>query len=197
MLHRSAKKTAPREQCVSCQHEEFMTNHNFEQSLLRDALSDVTRKERRSLLGISLFGITLSIGGMVPSKIPSLGIVFRPADQQTLLIIVAVIVFYFIVTFIIYAASDYLSWKLEIKSWAIEKVISESEEVYRNYCPQPGTPDEEVERDIGKLHKKNRFYFRKVAPLSIFRALFDFGFPIVFGAFALFLLVQAVAGNSI
>ncbi len=173
-----------------------MTNHNFEQSLLRDALSDVTRKERRSLLGISLFGITLSIGGMVPSKIPSLGIVFRLADQRTLLIIVAFIVFYFIVAFIIYAASDYLSWKLEIKSWAIEKVISESEEVYRNYS-HPGTTDEEAERDIGKLHKKNRIYFRKVAPISIFRALFDFGFPIVFGAFALFLLVRAASGNSI
>ena len=107
-----------------------MTNHNFEQSLLRDALSEVARKERRSLLGISLFGITLKIGGMVPSKIPSLGIEFQLANQQALLLIVASIILYFIVAFIIYAASDYLSWKLEIKSWALEKAVSENEEVY-------------------------------------------------------------------
>ena len=174
-----------------------MTNPDFEQSLLRDALSDVTRKERRFLLGVSLFGIALSIGGMAPSKIPSLGIEFQLADQRALLIIVAFIVFYFIVAFIIYAASDYLSWKLEIKSWALEKAISENEEVYRNYCPQPGTPEEEIERDMGKLHKKNRIYFRPVAPISIARALFDFGLPIAVGAYALFLLVRAVAGNSI
>ena len=139
----------------------------------------------------------LSIGGMVPSKIPSLGIEFQLADQRYLLILVASIIFYFIVAFIIYAASDYLSWKLEIKSWALEKAISENEEVYRIYCPQPGTPEKEIERDVGKLHKKNRLYFRLVAPTSIVRALFDFGLPIAVGACALFLLVRAIAGNSI
>ena len=135
-----------------------MTNHNFEQSLLRDALSEVARKERRSLLGISLFGITLKISGMVPSKIPSLGIEFQLANQQALLLIVASIILYFIVAFIIYAASDYLSWKLEIKSWALEKAVSENEEVYHYYYPQPGTCEEEIERDMGKLHKKYRIY---------------------------------------
>jgi len=174
-----------------------MTNHNFEQSLLRDALSEVARKERRSLLGISLFGITLKIGGMVPSKIPSLGIEFQLANQQALLLIVASIILYFIVAFIIYAASDYLSWKLEIKSWALEKAVSENEEVYHYYCPQPGTCEEEIERDMGKLHKKYRIYFRLVAPTSIVRALFDFGLPLAVGASALFLLVRAAAGNSI
>lgn len=176
-----------------------MTNHNFEQSLLRDALSEVARKERRSLLGISLFGITLKNSGMVPSKIPSLGIEFQLADQQTLLLIVAFIILYFIVAFIIYAASDYLSWKLEIKSWVLEKTVSENEEFYHyhNYCPQPGSCDEEIERDRGKLHKNYRIYFRLVAPTSIVRALFDFGLPIAVGAYALFLLVRAAAGNSI
>ena len=174
-----------------------MTNHNFEQSLLRDALSEVARKERRSLLGISLFGITIAIGGMVPSKIPSLGIEFQLANQQALLLIVASIILYFIVAFIIYAASDYLSWKLEIKSWALEKAVSENEEVYHYYCPQPGTCEEEIERDMGKLHKKYRIYFRLVAPISIVRALFDFGLPLAVGASALFLLVRAAAGNSI
>ncbi len=174
-----------------------MTNHNFEQSLLRDALSEVARKERRSLLGISLFGITLKIGGMVPSKIPSLGIEFQLANQQALLLIVASIILYFIVAFIIYAASDYLSWKLEIKSWALEKAVSENEEVYHYYCPQPGTCEEEIERDMGKLHKKYRIYFRLVASISIVRVLFDFGLPLAVGASALFLLVRAAAGNSI
>ena len=166
-----------------------MTNPDFEQSLLRDALSEVARKARRSLLGISLIGITLKISGMVPSKIPSLGIEFKLADQQKLLLIVAFIILYFIVAFIIYAASDYLSWKLEIKRWELEKIVSENEEYFHNPSPPPGSCDEEIERDKGKSHKKYRIYFRLVVPTSIVRVLFDFGLPIAVGAYALFLLV--------
>ncbi len=173
---------------------EIMTDHKFEHSRLRDALKEVTRKERRSLLGISLVGIALSVGGMVPSKIPSLGIDFQLADQRILLLLVAFIIVYFIVAFTIYATTDYLSWKLEINSWEIEQVISDMEEEFRSHCPQPGTCEYYIEKATGKYYSKNRIYLRLTAPISIVRALFDFALPVVVGLCALFLLIQFANG---
>ena len=174
-----------------------MTDQGFEQSQLRDALSDVTRKERRFLLSMSLIGFTMAKTGMVPSKIPSLGIEFLGDAQGNLLFIVAIIVLYFLVSFIIYAASDYLSWKLEIKSRALEKVVSDYEEVFHSGGAAPGSAESYIEIDMGKLHRKYRNYFKLVNLTSIVRALFDFGLPIAVGVYAFLLLVTAGLGDGI
>ena len=174
-----------------------MTEQGFEQSQLRDALSDVTRKQRRFLLSMSLIGFTIAKTGMVPSKIPSLGIEFLGDDQENLLFIVAIIVFYFLISFIIYAVSDYLSWKLEIKSRALEKVVSDYEEVSHSGGAAPGSEEDCIETDMGKLHRKYRIYFKWVIPTSIIRALFDFGLPIAAGVYVFLLLIMAVLGDGI
>lgn len=173
-----------------------MTEQDLEQSRLRDALSDVTRKERRFLLGTSLLGIAVTKTGLVPSKISALGIELQGADQRALLAIVAFVISYFLVAFIVYATSDYLAWRLSISRQAIKKTLSSYEEHLQGFFPQPGTIEGELEELKAELHKKLRIYFKLVTPTSIVRALFDFGLPIAVGGYALILLVRAAAGGG-
>lgn len=169
-----------------------MTDHDFEHTRLRDALSNVTRRGRQFLLGISLLGIALKEAGLVPSKISGLGIEFQSANQQALLSIVAIVIVYFLVAFIIYAASDYLAWRLAISKQLIEKIVSDYEKDLLGLFPQPGTTDENLEQFKLELHKKFRFYFKLITPISIFRALFDFGLPIAVGCYALLLIIRDI-----
>lgn len=77
---------------------------------LKDPLSDVTRKERVYLLGISAIGITIVFTGLIPTEITALGIKFAEADRRSLLLIFALVVGYFLVAFVSYALSDFLEW---------------------------------------------------------------------------------------
>jgi len=84
--------------------------------LLKDPLSDVTRRERRALLGVAAAGYAVTKTGLVPSKIEALGIEFSPKEQGALLAVFAFVVIYFVVTFVLYAATDALalSWSVYI-----------------------------------------------------------------------------------
>ena len=62
--------------------------------LVSDCLSEVTRKERRSLLGISMLGIVITQAELVPTKISALGVEFSQANQAVLLLILAFVVGY-------------------------------------------------------------------------------------------------------
>src|SRR5215212_9174358 len=53
--------------------------------LINDPLQDVTRKERKSLLGVSALGIAMVKAGLVPQKISALGIDFQQLNEKVLL----------------------------------------------------------------------------------------------------------------
>jgi len=80
--------------------------------MLNDPLREVTRKERRSLLGIS--AIAMLVGWtqarVVPSKIENFGINFTVPDRSVLLWLFFGIVAYYTVTFAVYAATDALKY---------------------------------------------------------------------------------------
>ncbi|MDD1776574.1 MAG: hypothetical protein LUQ65_00270 [Candidatus Helarchaeota archaeon] len=173
-----------------------MTKKDLEETRLRDALSDVTRKERHFLLGTSLLGIALVKTGLVPSKIAGLGVEFQAADQRTLLAIVAFVIFYFFLAFIIYAASDFLAWRLAIIRHIIDSNVARTEEDYSGYFPQPGSVEDVIEKLKVEFYTKFRIQFRLVTPISIIRVLFDVGLPIAVGGYSLFLLIRGAIGNS-
>jgi hypothetical protein len=79
---------------------------------IKDPLSDITRKERRSLLGISAIGIVIVKIGLVPEKISALGIDFTTHNQQAFLHFLGWIVLFYSVAFMIYATSDFITWRL-------------------------------------------------------------------------------------
>lgn len=82
---------------------------NIVEVLVKDPLTEVTRKERVYLLAVSLIGIAIVTTGLVPSRIAALGIVLDQPDRAALLILLAVVTAYFLVAFVVYAASDYVT----------------------------------------------------------------------------------------
>jgi len=84
--------------------------------LLKDPLSEITRKERRSLLGVSAIGIAMVKTGLVPTKIPAFGIEFSQTNKLSFFIVLAAIVFYFLLAFLVYAIPDFLAWRMKYQN---------------------------------------------------------------------------------
>lgn len=98
-----------------------------------DPLSEVTRRERKALLGVAVVGIALAEVPLVPTKLSALGLEFSTMNQRAFLALYAVVVTYFLIGFFVYAFTDYVAWK---KSQAIH---------YREYLRQ----DELVRKSLG------------------------------------------------
>lgn len=127
-----------------------------------DPLSEVTRKERRLLLGMSTIGIAIVRTGLLPTKISALGIEFGAADQRSLLNILAVITAYFLVAFVVYAASDWVAWT---------EVFWE-----RDATPRKGP----------RFHNRSFYWSSLLA-----RSFFEFVLPIIVGIVAEWILLTA------
>lgn len=95
---------------------------------LSDPLTEVTRKERRSLLGVATAALVLVHAGVVPTRISALGIEFTTSNQQALLRVAAFVIGYFLVTFVIYGVNDYLAWHHELQTAIREQELEEREE---------------------------------------------------------------------
>ena len=111
---------------------------------LRDPLSEVTRKERKMLLGISILSIFIVKTGLVPSNISAFGIDFDKANQQAFQIVIAFVVVYFLVAFILYGLSDFLAWRISFNEGSkityqafFDKIsrgkIAKTDDAHKNY----------------------------------------------------------------
>lgn len=168
---------------------------------LRDPLTELTRKERRSLLLASALGVIFVKGGFVPSKIATFGIEFTETDQRSLLLVVSVIVLYFLTGFFLYAASDFIAWRM---AWvdAFRAAVEESE----NRPPRKPLVLDDVDDDDDpwiefdqSMHEtyvnnwsreldKNMKFLRLSSPISFLRALFEFFLPLAIGGYAVYAL---------
>jgi hypothetical protein len=151
------------------------------QILVQDPLSDVTRSERRMLLGISILVVAIVKTGLIPTKISALGIEFSSNSRMALLWILALIVGYFLVAFLIYAFSDFIGWRLRLNQADIaafqkpnEKIIIKAGSVFGRFKSSAKTI-------VGPF----------VRPISFLRALFEFLVPIVVGIYALIISICA------
>jgi hypothetical protein len=145
--------------------------------LIRDPLSDVTRKERRTLLGISALGTIMVKANILPQKISALGIDFGEINKTVLLRSIALLTTYFLITFFVYAVSDFLAWRVAIQTSLLDSLTSSKEK-------GESTP--------------NNIYFSRLArlgriakPISALRATLEFIFPICFAIYAIIVLFNA------
>ena len=156
--------------------------------LLQDPLSEVTRKERKMLLGASILGVALVKTGLVPTKISALGVEFEKANQQALLGIVALVALYFLAAFVIYAAADFLAWRRAIRSYLVDRVRERMER-------EKHIPPQLIEEEEAKIAQRVRgawIVFALSGPVSYVRAFFEFVVPCVVGTYAVLLLFSAV-----
>ncbi len=158
-----------------------MTDPTPSEMRARDPLSEVTRNERRSLLAIGTLGVVLVQTGMVPEKIDALGIEFSVADQRAILSIVALGTAYFLLAFVIYAASDFIAWRLAYRE-SIRRYIVQRDR------PEPNASDINAEA-IKLLGPVDRRIPPLTRPVSFLRAVFEFVLPILFGIYVTIMLL--------
>lgn len=156
---------------------------------LTDPLSEVTRKERKVLLGGSVLSIFIIGADAIPTKISALGIEFGAMDQQVFLWLLAAVIAYFTTTFVVYALSDYVAWKKEMLSEHFHELKEYWSEVYR----QPGSSspyEQAIEHDQQKAMHKHRLIYQMTNPISVLRAFFEFLLPVLVGVIALYLVAR-------
>ena len=179
-------------------------------TVLRDPLSEVTRKERVYLLGTSMVGIAILKTGLVPTQITALGIEFQEADQEIFLSLLGLVVLYFLVAYIVYAASDFLAWwegyqtalfdllppvasselKEQVDYWKklfeeMEKTEKIPEEMKRKmYDTIEGLRQE----DESELARRRRTTKTGIVVATI-RALLEYSFPVLLGVYAAYILI--------
>lgn len=177
-------------------------NKDPEQSL-QDPMSEVTRKERRTLLGVATTGITVVLMGLEPKGISAFGITFDLVQYKRLLLVWGVIVLYFLVVFVIYALSDFFALpsatlralrKRQMDDFQDEKISEEKQTKLRSgalddrnlwatICEGVGT--DEREEAYSKLTHR---YHRPSQVISALRKVVDFFLPALVGIVAIVLL---------
>jgi hypothetical protein len=155
-----------------------------------DPLSEVTRKERKALLGVAVIGIALAEVPLVPTKLSAFGLEFSTLNQRAFLALYAVVVAYFLIAFLVYAFTDYVAWK---RSQAIH---------YREYLRQ----DELVRKSLGveveeeamrRLSEDGCPYrgfasYRTAKFASGLRAAFEFLVPLATAIYAIVVMLTYV-----
>lgn len=85
-----------------------------EDTRVLDPLSEVTRRERKALLLVSLMALAISVGGLVPSEIQALGITLSQAERDSILVLISLSILYLLAGFWIYTLADLRSRDLAI-----------------------------------------------------------------------------------
>jgi len=79
-----------------------------------DPFPEVTRKERRTVLGLSSLAVFMFLTGAVPKKIPALGVEFEAPEQRWLILGLLVLLVYFVVGFAFYGWVNQRKWLKDI-----------------------------------------------------------------------------------
>lgn len=158
-------------------------NHPL-QIRLQDPLSEVTRKERRMLMSISMLSLLVSKAGFIPNKISALGIDFGQINQQSFIYILAVIIGYFTLSFLLYSTSDFLTWQFDydesrdqLFTEHMEKISNLRSEQSDNLLPR---------KSITNWLNINSKY------IAIIRNIFEFFLPIFTGCYSIYALVCVI-----
>lgn len=148
----------------------------------RDPLSQVTRAERRTLLGVSALAILMVQSGLIPTRISALGVEFGQADQRALLSMLSLIVVYFLVAFVIYAASDLVAWRVAYHQALRERRIE---------LARMEVTDKFREASVNARVADGQAWSRASKPIVVIRAIFEFGFPLAVGIYTVIALLRA------
>jgi hypothetical protein len=169
---------------------------------ISDPLSDVTRKERRALLGLSAAAIVVAKTGLLPTKIANLGVEFGLSDRVLLLKGLAIVVLYFLIVFLVYLWSDLLRWRLSFHGamrdvltstivsttpageWEVATIAQERERI------------DERRREALNIVKEQytasaRWLLKMVPAALVVRGVLEFLLPIAVGVCAIVSLIRA------
>jgi hypothetical protein len=135
-----------------------------------------------------MLGIAVAQAGLLPSEISSLGIKFGASSQSVLLLLLGLICLYYLAAFLVYAASDYVAWKIALRDaihsvWFRPREKIEEPETEEDVC-RAIRRDESFEEFMQK-HNTSVFLAEiALLPVSRARALFEFLLPAAVGTYA-------------
>lgn len=163
------------------------------QKLLGDPLKEVTRKERRALLAVSIAALIVAKTGILPGKIESFGIELPATDKPTVLLIFAGVVAYLLIAFIVYAVSDFIVWQRSYYELIDRLEFKRAQE--RHKAEQEGATNViiGIEPVNARLEAWKSSLRWAIAPTSVVRALVEFLLPIAISLVALISLINAAA----
>lgn len=161
-----------------------MFEYNPEGAYVKDPISNVTRKVRKSLLVVSLLGITIPQTALIPTRITTLGVDLTQADQETLYLILSLIIVYFLFSFIVYSISDFIRWRIALLSAVREERIK--------FATMTGKEGEIIKEHEGQIANSNfEKWVRKYSVIiSRIRIFLEFGFPIIFAVYATYVVIK-------
>jgi hypothetical protein len=162
------------------------SNHPLDVSL-RDLLTEVTRKERRMLLGVSVLAIFVARTGLVPSKISALGVDFELAQQQAFLWMFPPVVGYFLFAFVLYGAADFIAWRIAYNEGSKENFKKLLEGVLPKTAKDAATSEYVPEGWVSVWPN------HMARPVSILRAMFEFLLPVCVGLYAVYAVYARIS----
>lgn len=164
-------------------------------------LREETQKVRKALFVWCLASIAITLGKLFPSEISALGMKVTTTSHGVLLALMAVVVGYHIITFLVYAASDFAHWYVNHFSTEWEDDVA-NYEAYRaelfskaKLLEEDRQFMEEHERRLGSLWRaeavQTYITLEKAIPyISWARAIVDFLLPLLVGGVGLYLLIS-------
>ena len=150
------------------------------ETTLSNPLSDVTRRERRSLLGLSAIGLAMAWARFLPSEFSAMSFKFDAHDKANLMWLIAGIITYYLIAFIMYLRSDHLRWKIELDR------AEENADRQANNINQ-GSSDA-----YDHAEQKRKFdLYAGLCKIGKIRGCFEFYFPIVLAVVTIVFLGNA------
>lgn len=132
------------------------------------------------MLGIATVGIIVAKTGFVPSKISALGIDFSFTDQKMLYRALAGVIGYFVVAFILYAASDFVAWRV---AWMNAMRAATRARHERKASESASELHHAVEQELSAQFRNVPYALS--SSVSSLRALFDFAVPVIIGVWGM------------
>ena len=156
-----------------------------------DPLTEVTRRERTALLGLSMLGLALVAVPLIPEKFGVFGLEFTKLNQKNFLSIYALLLGYYVAAFSIYAFTDFVAWRRTER-------IRHSEYVRAHVAAHPegkNTAQTPIPVFYAWNKRLNPVYYGfasfAIARLaSRLRALFEFALPLVFAGYVIIRLLS-------
>ncbi len=156
----------------------------IEELFKSDPLSEVTRKDRRVLLAISVIGIVIVRANIIPTKLTAFGIEFGKTDQNFLLFAILLITSYFLFAFAIYAFSDFLEFQIDFSKLLRESKLLEKDE---KRVAELGADRAVTGRNIDRSGR----YINISMGVLLIRGIFEFFFPCIIALYSMLLLLTA------
>ncbi len=165
---------------------------------LEDPLTPTTRRARTALLAFSALGFIIGRTGLVPNKISGLDIEFAPEHRVFLVLIALGAVAYSWLSFVVYASSDFSRRRIALRNALLkERTIDNRQLAFSDFDAgsdpvlRQAAASARLTKTLQTANEQYLWpYWQMATPLGWLRDFLEFVFPIIFGAYTMYLLAK-------